>query len=159
MSDIAGKLNNNRERLGLISFFLMVFAISWVGAVPMILQSYKIAFPAPLKILQLLMLFGTAIAAITASAVNGGKSEVKNLLRGLIKWRQHPAIYAAVLLGPAAIYVPTILISNALGYTTFTFPPLQKVLTTFATVFGVYFLLNTEEIAWRGYACSTSWRR
>lgn len=141
-----------RERFGLTAFFILLFSISWVGALPMVLVSHKIAVPQPMRILQVLMLFGPGIAAVIASGMNDGKEGVKRLLKGLIKWRVNPVMYIAVLSGPPLIYAVSLILSNAAGFSSLALPAAAKFLTTFATVVGVYLLLNTEELAWRGYA-------
>ena len=118
----------------------------------MILSSYKVAIPGPLKILQILMLFGPGIVAVGTAWFNGGKQGVVALLRGLLVWRRSPLWYLAVLGAPAALLALSLILSNGAGFTTLAFPSLPKFLSTFAMVFAVYFFLNTEELAWRGYA-------
>ena len=74
------------------------------------------------------------------------------MLKRILIWRRNPLWYAVVLFGPIAVLAVALVISNVSGFTALSFPAPQKILTTFGTVLGVYLLLNTEEIAWRGYA-------
>jgi CAAX protease family protein len=134
-------------------FFILLFALSWIGAVPVVLSSYKIAVPAPLKLLQLLMFFGAGIAAIFCSWKEGGKREVVRLLKGLLVWRVSPLFYFMVLIVPAAVFLLSLYLSKQVGAISLaSYPAIPRVLSVFTSTFAVYFLLNTEELAWRGYA-------
>lgn len=139
------------ERISLPGFFVILF-LSWIGAIPMVLASRGVRLPGPLNGLQLLMLFGPAMAACFVSWRNAGLAGVRKLLSGLLKARNHPALYAAVLAGPAVVFAIALLLSNAAGLTSIAFPSAAKFLSSFGMTLGVYFLLNTEELAWRGYA-------
>jgi CAAX protease family protein len=139
------------ERLPLTWFFVILF-LCGIGAIPMILDSYGRQIPQPLKLLQFLMLFGPTLVAIIASYLNGGRPAVKELLQGLIRWRVHIGWYLLALLGPLVIYAESLHISDALGFTNTPFPSASKIHSTFLTTIGIYLLLNTEELAWRGYA-------
>lgn len=141
-----------RPGMSLPAFFILLFLVSWIGTVPMILASYGMPIPGPLRVLQLMMLFGPAIAAFFAAWKNGGRPAMKDLLRAWLRWRNNPALYAAVLAGPAAIFALSLIVSNAAGFTSATFPSITKFLSSFGSTFCVYLVLNTEEIAWRGYA-------
>lgn len=143
---------NDREKVGLNYFFVLLFIVSWISAAPMVLASHHVQVPAPARILQVLMLFGAGLVAIFASWRNGGRKQVKSLLQGLLVWRASVLWYIAVLAGPAIIFLASLMLSNMMGETHVTFPNPQKFFTAFGTTFAVYFVLNTEEIAWRGYA-------
>lgn len=139
-------------RFGLPAFFVTLFLVSWLGTVPMILQSYKLKLPGALSLLQILMLFGPGLVACFAAWRNEGTQGVSRLLRGLLVWRLNPLIYLAVLAGPPLVFALSLLVSNFAGFTQLHYPTAEKFFSTFGTVFGVYLLLNTEELAWRGYA-------
>ena len=139
------------DRIGLPLFFVLLF-LSWIGTVPIILSSYGARFPGVLKLLQILMLFGPGIAACFAAWMNGGRKGVRDLLRGLLIWRVHPAVYAAVLAGPALVFALVLILSNAAGFTAISFPSAAKFFSSFGMTMAVYLVLNTEELAWRGYA-------
>jgi membrane protease YdiL (CAAX protease family) len=63
-----------------------------------------------------------------------------------------PAWYAAVLLGPALLNLLGRAVAGAVGAAPGPLPATDRVLAAFATSFAGYLLLNTEELAWRGYA-------
>ena len=140
-----------RERVPLWLCFILIFLISWPGAIPMILASYGKTLSAPVKLLQILMLFGPAIAVCLASWINSGWIGVKQLLRGLVIWRVSIGWYFLALLVPLLIYAASLLFSNMSGQTNTRLPAPDKWAPTFFMTLGVYLLLNTEEIAWRGY--------
>jgi membrane protease YdiL (CAAX protease family) len=139
-------------KIFMTTFFILLFVLSWVGTIPMVLSSYHITISGPLRILQVLMFFGAGIAAVFCSWRDGGKQGVRNLLKGLLIWRVNPLLYVAVFLGPAVVFLASLFFSKQAGATTIGFPDLQKALVGFLSTFVVYFFLNTEELAWRGYA-------
>ena len=116
--------------------------VSWTGTRP----------PLAIRLLQILMLFGPGIVAIAVTGVNEGKAGVQKLLSGLFRWRVNVLWYLLVLVGPAVLFLIVRQISVPLGVT---FSPLatpKSLFAAFSTTFAVYFLLNSEEVAWRGYA-------
>lgn len=141
-----------RERFPLPLFFVLLFLISWPGALPMILASYGKTVSPPVKLLQILMLFGPAIAACLASMINSGRQGLKQLLSGLLIWRVHAGWYVLAVIVPPLIYAVALFLSNATGQTESSFPALTKLIPSFLITLAVYFVLNTEELAWRGYA-------
>jgi uncharacterized protein len=141
------------ERVGITTFVIVLFAVSWIGAAPMVLASWeKIQPNAFYKVLQIvMMLFGAALVSIWASAVNGGKLAVKDLLRGLLRWRAGIAWWLGVLFGPALAAAAAIWIGAAITGAPPKFRSAEDTLAVFMSAFVPYFFLNTEEIAWRGY--------
>ena len=142
----------SRRQPSLVAFFAVAALISGLGFLPMVWASYAGAAAVPRAILplQLLMLFGPGLLAVVWAAREGGGRGVLELLRGLVRWRVHPAWYAAVLLGPAAANVAALLAARGLGVTAAQLP--SAALAAFVPTFAAYLLLNTEELAWRGYA-------
>ena len=125
----------------------------------MIAASHGKRLPGPLNLLQFVMLLGPLIIALTASYINGGWQAVKTLLKGFLIWRVHFGWYILAILGPPLIYALSLFLSNALGSTNSPFPAPSKILSTFLVSFGIQLLLNTEEIAWRGYALPRAQKR
>lgn len=143
-----------RRPPSLVGFFIAMALVASLGFLPQVWASYRgaAAVPAPVVLLQFLMMFGPGIVALVWVAREDGRRGVVALLRGVIRWRVHPALYAAVLLGPLAANVVAILAARALGAAGGSLRDPAIVLPAFATSFLVYLLLNTEELAWRGYA-------
>ncbi len=146
--------NEERKPLRLSSFFLVMFAVAWLGILPMFFASWfgAAALPAVAKPLQLLMLWGPGVVALWATWHDGNRQALIQLGQGLSRWRVDWRWYAAVLLGPALIFGISLWISYAIGSTQQSFYSVGTTLQLFANTFITYLLLNTEELAWRGYA-------
>lgn len=141
------------EPLRLTTFFLLVFIVSWLGVLPVVLASWfgAAAIPGPLKLLQVLMILGPGIVALWAAWWEGGRAGLRQLLRGLLRWRVAGRWYVAVLLGPALVFGLSLWSSHALGLTPRSLYPFGTTLEVFLSTMISYLLLNTEELAWRGY--------
>src|SRR5688572_13532652 len=95
--------NEKRERIGLPLFFLLLFC-SWIGALPMIFASYGKQLSTPVRLLQILMLFGPALAAVLCTWLNEGRSGLRELFGRLLRWRVNPGWYALALVVPPLIF-------------------------------------------------------
>lgn len=149
-----------RCRLGLGGFLLIAFGLSWLGALPMVLGSWLDAdTPAQwralvraLAPLQLLMFFGALTATVVAILVNYGRAGMRELLGAIFRWRVRAWWYVLVLTGPGLIAMVAAIGSRWLDSSLPPFSLQWAALMRVLQIFGVYLLLNTEEIAWRGYA-------
>ncbi len=141
------------RRISVSLFVVLLFAVSWIGTAPMVLASWgKIQANSLYLLLQVVcMLFGPGIVAIALSALNGGKAEVKELLRRLIRWRVGWFPWFFVLFVPAGISAGAFWLSTVITHGTPKFRSPADVLVAFISAFVPYLLLNTEELAWRGY--------
>jgi membrane protease YdiL (CAAX protease family) len=158
MSSVDTPIRNDRaaaamcERFGLPVVIAAIFALSWIGTIPQLLASWHGAssLSLPLQLLQPFIL-APGLVALGAAWLNGGWLACRHLLGRLLRWRATPFLYAAVLVGPPALMLGSILLSNALGYTALRLPAASDALAAFMPNFLVYLLLNTEELTWRGY--------
>lgn len=143
---------SRNERLPLAAVIVAIFVVSWIGTVPQVMASWggAKAVPGYVKLLQLFIL-APGIVALWAAWMNGGWAGLRQLLGRVVRWRAAWWIYAAVLLGPQAVVLASVLMSNTLGFTAPALPGPAQALGAFAPTFLVYLLLNTEELAWRGY--------
>jgi hypothetical protein len=75
------------KRYPVVSFYILAFAFSWLGWLPMVASSWGIGlFAYPLfQILLLLPAIGPALAASLVTAVNDGKAGLDRLFRPLKK--------------------------------------------------------------------------
>ena len=94
-----------RPKISLISFFLLVTLASWLGVVPMLIESH---FPGTLVsgsgiMLQLPMFFAPALVTILVTWWNDRTAGVRKLLGGLLAWRVGFRPYAFVFLAPAVV--------------------------------------------------------
>ena len=138
----------------LVGFFLAAALLSALAFLPQVWASYAGAarVPAPVRSLQLLLFFGPALLAILWTAREEGRAGVARLLRRVLRWRVHPAWYLAVLLGQLVLIGLALALARAAGATATGFPAPARLLQAFLLSFGAYAVLNTEELAWRGYA-------
>ena len=138
------------RRHPLVTFFLLVFILTWVVWVPR-------ASGAPLGMLGQAWTWIPAIAALLAAALTGGRGALRELGSRLVRWRVGWQWYVVVILGPAVfslavagIYAlfggswaeaapPAILAGPLLLL------PLFLAILTFTDGLG-------EELAWRGFA-------
>jgi membrane protease YdiL (CAAX protease family) len=140
-------------QISLTAFFVLAFAVSWLGAAPVVIDSWwPDLLPSWASWLQLLMFCGTALVAIFVTWWNEGRRGITALLRRLLIWRVGWHWYAIALLAPAVLFGGALQISSALGAATIELQPPLALLTTFGAILAGYLLLNTEELAWRGYA-------
>ena len=141
-------------KLSLTSFFLLVTFASWLGVVSMLIESWRPGtLPAGLGlILQLPMFFAPALVSMLAAWWNDGTPGVQKLLGGLLAWRAGFRWYAFMLLAPAVVAAIALRSSAWLGGRAIPLGQPVDMLITFGVSFAGYFFLNTEEVAWRGYA-------
>lgn len=147
-------------RITLPGFFAIVFVISWIGAAPSVLATWVGPTTSPqwvslvqaLAPLKLLMFFGTLIATLIVVRVNYGRGGIKTFLGALLKFRVAAKWYGLALLGPGLIVLLVLIGSRWLDPNLPPIPATSSILIGTAQVFLVYLFLNTEEIAWRGYA-------
>lgn len=141
-----------RERVGLPLMIALVFLLSWPSTIPQIVASWQgaAAVPGWMRWLQLLLI-APGLVAVWAAWVNGGGAGARELLGRLLRWRARTTVYAAVLLGPPAVMLASIAASRALGFAVPALPDAGAIAAAFGPTFLVYLLLNTEELAWRGY--------
>lgn len=143
----------DRKRISLTSFFILLFVVSWIGTIPMLVASWKSPKSvASFRWLQILMLFGPGLVAVIVKGIQEGGAGIRSLLRGLLKWRVHYGWYFLALFGPGIVCLFSRELTKLFDAK---LPALQSpngVIMAFASTFLVYMVLNTEELAWRGYA-------
>jgi uncharacterized protein len=136
-------------------FYILAFGISWLGMISAVLASRGIApFYRPyFLVLSIFFAIGPALAAVIMSQVAHGKTGVRDLLKGLTRWRVGVVWYIVAVLSPVLLLTVAQVVTKLLGLTV-TIPVPQVNLSPYVIFgFGVNFLGNTcEEIGWRGFA-------
>lgn len=138
------------KRHRVIAFFILAYAIAWLG---WWLEAAGIqwgAFPG---------YFGPAIAAILVAAITSGKAGLEELLARLFRWRVPFKWYLAAALLPAGSVLVVVAFLTLTGSTAAEFDPgrLSSILPQLAfmlvvgSLYGV-FVTSGEELGWRGYA-------
>lgn len=131
-----------------ISYFVMTFTISWLGAflivAPNLLHGKPIATLDGLLMFPV-MLIGPSVTGITLTAIVDGKTGLRNLFSRMGKWQFDVCWYAAILISPALI------LSVLFTLRTLISPIFTPNLNLLGIVFGLVpgFL---EEIGWTGFA-------
>ncbi|NVM46355.1 MAG: CPBP family intramembrane metalloprotease [Candidatus Lokiarchaeota archaeon] len=145
-----------------LAYFFLTFVITWTCwlTVFMVFEPYR-ALPelAPATLLIILEILakigacGPGIAAIILTLMLYGKSELRELVNRIFRWRVNPIYYVFALLMPIAIFMIPLSIELMLGES---FPNTIVVygLLGFIFHFLVRLLLGNyeEEIGWRGFA-------
>jgi membrane protease YdiL (CAAX protease family) len=146
-------MQTSKPRISLPLFFVILFAVCDIGTIPMVLSSWRSAkLPPGVALLQVLMLFGPGLVAIFTAGMNEGKAGIRKLLGRFLIWRVNIIWYLIALFGPLILFLVAREISVLVGGKVDQLKSLPIILKTTAMTFIVYFFLNTEEFAWRGYA-------
>ena len=162
-------MNDSSNRL-LLAFFLFTFAFSWSiwGAAALASHGY-LSWSPPLAITGLLGAFGPSLAALVVTAVSGGRTQLKQLLSRLLRWRAGLHWYGLALLALPALTLLALTIEAIFSQRPLDLsqPPLFQMIPLPPEAAGVspwFFLLPIflqqmlfssplgEEIGWRGFA-------
>ena len=144
------------KRNQLISMYVILFVLAWSVLIPQALYSQGL-LSAPLPaFLEILTGWAPAIAAVVVTGVVTGRSGVRQLFRRFLVWRVGVQWYLTAFFLLAALILGGIGLSGLFGGAMPTIPAGTSPLWQTALVFLIFvllgFLLNTEEIAWRGFA-------
>ncbi len=163
MSVITSNITSNEtglksfvKRHQLISMYLILFVLAWSVMIPQALYSQGF-LSAPLPVfLEILTGWAPAIAAVTITAMVAGRAGVRELFKRLLNWRVGAQWYlvaffllALLILGGIGLHV---LFGGAIPAIPAAGAPLWKIAFAFLLFVGLGFLINMEEIAWRGFA-------
>ena len=144
------------RRHQLISMYILMFVLAWSVMMPQALYSQG-WLSAPLPVfLEILTGWAPAIAAAVVTAIVAGRTGVGDLFKRFLIWRVGLRWYlvafsllALLILGGIGLHilfggiVPNVPASGA---------PIGNVVLAFLLFLLLGFLINTEEIAWRGFA-------
>jgi len=138
------------RRHPLVTFFLLVFIITWVVWVPR-------ASGVPLGVVGQAWTWVPAIAALLAAALTGGRGALRELGSRLVRWRVGWQWYLVVILGPAAFSLAVAGVYALLGgsWAEAAPPALLEGPLLFLPLFLLILTLTDglgEELAWRGFA-------
>jgi len=144
------------KRNPLVSMYTLMFAIAWAVMVPQALYSQGL-ISAPLPVwLELLTGWAPGIAAVIVASVISGRAGVRELLGRFRTWRVGVQWYLVAFFMLAALILGGIGLHVLFGGTLPTIPAagasVINILLSFAILIVVGVLINTEEIAWRGFA-------
>jgi membrane protease YdiL (CAAX protease family) len=144
------------RRNQLPAMYILLFLLAWPGLILEALYSQGLISSQPPAIVFLLTGWGPGIAAVVVSAVVARRAGVRDLLRRFLIWKPGLQWYAVAFFLMAAVILGGIGLSVLFGgmvppIPAASAPPRQALLVFIITIlFGI--LVNSEEIAWRGFA-------
>jgi uncharacterized protein len=163
MSVITSNLTSNEtglkafvKRHQLISMYVLLFVLAWSVLIPQALYSQGL-LSAPLPaFLEILTGWAPGIAAVLVTTTVTGRVGMRELLKRFLIWRVGVQWYltaffllALLILGGIGLHV---LFGGAMPAIPAAGAPLWKIAFAFLLFVVLGFLINTEEIAWRGFA-------
>jgi membrane protease YdiL (CAAX protease family) len=141
---------NLMRRHPLVTFFLLVFILTWVVWVPR-------ASGAPLGVVGQAWTWIPAIAALLAAALTGGRGALRELGSRLVRWRVGWQWYVVVILGPAVFSLAVAGVYTLFGGSWAEAAP-PAILAGPLLLLPLFLAILTltdglgEELAWRGFA-------
>ena len=159
VSSIASKTENSFQALvkrnPLVSMYLLMFLLAWPFLILEALGSHGLV-PKPPALLGFATGWAPGIAAVVVTAIIAGRAGVRNLLRRLLRWRIGLLWYLLAFFLMAVIILGGIGLHILFGGALPTIPLMGASIPTIALGFVILIvvgaLINTEEIAWRGFA-------
>lgn len=150
-----GQLVATLRRHPLLGYFALTYAISWGGVLAIVgtggLRSGSVALPRGMWVWAA-MLAGPSIAGVLLTYGVSGRAGLRDMWRGLGRWRVPRRWYATLLVTP----VIGSLIGSALSLVSEDFRPWLIVEPNKVLVLGMFLALVVgawvEELGWTGYA-------
>jgi uncharacterized protein len=150
------------EKYPLIVYFMLAFAITWIGSTTYVLSLHQngqvlpafLGFPG-----MLTWYYGPFLAATLVTWISGGKPSLHSLLKRLLHWRVNWKWYAFILLYPPGLHLSVVLLDQLLGGAPPVFfqadgvPPGNVGLTLVGLILYQVLVRGIgEETGWRGFA-------
>ena len=144
------------RRNPLLSMYVVLFALAWAVMIPQALHSQGlISVPIPVW-LEILTGWAPGIAAVVVTSVASGRAGVRELLGRFRIWRVGAQWYLVALFALAALILGGIglhiLFGGALPVIPAAGASAGNISLGFLILIVAGVLINTEEIAWRGFA-------
>ncbi len=139
-----------------LGYFALAFAFTWSVWWLAVLEARGIISSLPIPA-QALGVFGPLVAAVVLTAREGGRAELRSLMRRILRWRVPPVWYGVVILGPVLLYLSSMALEVLLGGRP---PSLGALVGALPAVllyaaYMILFVAIGEEVGWRGYALPT----
>ena len=144
------------RRHPLSSYFILAYAISWIGVLPLVLSSQGILHVRVPPLWHGVGALGPTIAAVVVTRVVAGSAGLANLRRRLRRWRVGVGWILLSVLSPLALFgLAFLLVRLRSGF----WPPMEAL---WASASSVAWLADVavaavaygfgEEVGWRGFA-------
>jgi uncharacterized protein len=139
------------QRFPVAALVILTFALTWLFEIPMVLDArgdLPFAFPFWGVILMGWM---PGIAATLVAGATGGRAAVSKLFSRVLIWRVGWPWYLLVIGGTAAIWLSSVLLNPLIGGSGLQVPEFSiELLIGLIIQFVLLFLVNSEELVWRG---------
>ncbi|RMF47217.1 MAG: CPBP family intramembrane metalloprotease [Anaerolineae bacterium] len=136
-------------------FYVLAFAISWLGWLPMVAASRGISWfqhPA-FQILLLLPAIGPTLAAVTIQRVLSDKTKTGVWFRSLWHWKAGVLWFVVAIVLPLTLHLADNLTAQTFGLSPSSEMAGEKTAGLFLPAFVMALLSNPwEEVGWRGFA-------
>jgi membrane protease YdiL (CAAX protease family) len=140
----------------IIAMVALMYLLAWPKLIAEATDSYGLTHLHLSPLLDILTGWAPAIAAFTITALVGGKRGVRQLGRKTFRWRVGARWYIVALFGSPALILSGTIVYELLTGQWAALPITQmtdlKAVAMVGVMFLLYAVLNTEEIAWRGFA-------
>jgi uncharacterized protein len=129
----------------------LTFGLAWLLEVPWVLDA-RGALPFAFPFWGVLLMgWMPGLAAIAVAGATGGRPAVKSLFARVLIWRVGWPWYLLVSGGTAAIWLGAVLLNPLVGGSGLQIPELSlELLVGLVINFVLLFLVNSEELVWRG---------
>lgn len=144
------------RRHQLLAMYILLFILAWPGLILEVLYSQGLIPSQSPFVVSHLTGWAPGIAAVAVTATVAGRAGVRDLLRRFLIWRVELLWYAVAFFLLAALILGGIGLHVLSGGATPVIPaagaPIPNILLSLVVLILLGFILNTEEIAWRGFA-------
>jgi uncharacterized protein len=144
------------KRHPIIAMVALVYLLAWPFLITLATDSYGLTHFNLSPLFNIPTGFAPAIAAFVVTAIVGGKEGLRELLRKTLRWRVGWQWYLVALFIPAVMHLAGTAIYGMLTGQWLALPVAQMTVVTALVSFSLRLvigaLINTEEVAWRGFA-------
>src|SRR5918912_566770 len=139
------------RRHSVTTLLVLTFGLTWLLEVPQILDARgELAFAFPFWGV-ILMGWMPGLATVIVAAATGGRPALNTLFARVLIWRVGWPWYLLVSSGTAAIWLGAVLLNPLFGGSGLQIPEFSPdLLVGLVISFVLLFLVNSEELVWRG---------
>jgi uncharacterized protein len=139
------------RRFPVAALVILTFGLTWLLEIPRVLDARgELPFPFPFWAV-ILMGWMPGVAAIIVAAATGGRAAIRTLFRRVLIWRAGWPWYLLVIGGTAAIWFTAVLLNPVFGGSGLQLPEFSLDLLLGCVInVALLFLVNSEELVWRG---------
>src|SRR5438067_4079517 len=139
------------RRFPVAALVILTFGLTWLLEIPRVLDARgELPFPFPFWAV-ILMGWMPGVAAIIVAAATGGRAAIRTLFRRVLVWKVGWPWYLLVIGGSAAMWLSAVVLNPVFGGSGLQIPEFSlDLLIGLIINFVLLFLVNSEELVWRG---------